>query len=144
MRIVHLLTGATLVIAAPALAQTQPVGRTPLPQPAATATPDAAPADTPPVAPAGTVTAPVPVAPAVGVKVFDPSGAEVGTITALDAQYATITTAKGDVKLPTAGVGPGINGAAVGLTAAQIDAAIAQATPAASTARTTTGKKAGR
>lgn len=148
MRFVHLLSGVALALAAPALAQT--VGRTPLPEPAATATPtpDATPADAQPGTPAGTVTAPVPVAPAVGVKVFDPSGTEVGTIKALDTQYATIATAKGDVKLPAAGVGPGVNGAAVGLTAAQIDAAVAQAAPAAGTnetkTTTTTRKKAGR
>ena len=86
----------------------------------------------------GTVTAPAPVAPAVGVKVFDPSGTEVGTIKALDAQYATIATAKGDVKLPAAGVGPGATGAAVGLTAAEIDTAVAQAAPAAGATTTET------
>lgn len=153
MRIVHFLTASTLALAAPALAQAP--GREPMPQTAPTTAPAATPV-TPPTtgpmqaapattatqaAPAGTVTAPAPVTPAVGVKVFDPSGAEVGTIKALDAQYATIATAKGDVKLPAAGVGPGANGAAVGLTAAQIDAAVAQSAAAAPPAAATTETK---
>ncbi len=152
MRIVHLMAGSALALATPALAQT--AGRTPLPAPTTTEAP-AAEAMTPPaVAPqaqvaTNTVTAPAPVTPAVGVKVFDPTGAEVGTIKALDAQYATIATAKGDVKLPATGVGPGANGAAVGLTASQIDTAVAQAAPAAGattteTKTTTKTKKSGR
>lgn len=136
MRIAHLLATAGLALAAPALAQTTPAPAA-NPTPAPTPAPAPAPAPTPvagtPGTPGtpGTVTAaPTVVNPAVGVKVFDPNGAEVGTIKAMDAQYATLATAKGDVKLPVAGVGPGPNGAAVGLTAAQIDAAVAQAAPA--------------
>lgn len=145
MRIAHLLVGATLAFAVPALAQTTPAPAA-MPSPAATPTPMATPvpAATPAAGTPGTVTAtPTVVNPAIGVKVFDPSGTEVGTIKALDAQYATIATANGDVKLPAAGVGPGPNGAAVGLTAAQIDAAVAQAAPArpAADATTTTQTK---
>ena len=73
---------------------------------------------------------PAVVNPAVGVTVYDPSGTSVGTIKAIDATYVTLATAKGEVKLPAAGVGPGRTGAAVGLTAAQIDAAVTQAAAA--------------
>lgn len=86
-----------------------------------------------PGTPATNVTAsatPAVVNPAVGVTVYDPAGTSVGTIKAIDATYVTLTTPKGEVKLPAAGVGPGRNGAAVGLTAAQIDAAVAQAAAA--------------
>lgn len=54
------------------------------------------------------------------------NGTPVGTIKSADAQFVTVTTAKGDVKLPVAGFGPGPDGTVrVGATAAQIDAALA-------------------
>ena len=68
--------------------------------------------------------------PAVGVNVFDPAGAKVGTIKAMSAQYATLTTAKGEVRLPIAAVGPGPNGAVIGGTAAEIEAAAERAASA--------------
>ena len=77
------------------------------------------------------------VQPAVGVTVFDPAGAKVGTIKAMAAQIATITTARGDVRLALSAIGPGPNGAVIGGTAAEIEAAAERAAaPPASTART--------
>lgn len=50
-----------------------------------------------------------------------------GTIKSADAQFVTLTTAKGDVKLPASGFSMGPNGLIVGLTAAQFNAAVSQA-----------------
>lgn len=135
MRFVHILTGGALVFALPALAQT---GTAPAPQatptPAATATPTA-PAD--PAAPAQTDPAatPVPIPPTVGATVYGAAGTPVGTIKAMDAQFVTLTTEKGEVKLPVTGVGPGLKGPVIGLTAEQLDAAVTQAQAAATPAK---------
>jgi hypothetical protein len=69
----------------------------------------------------------VPIGPSVGATVYGAAGAPVGTIKAMDSQYVTLATAKGEVKLPAAGVGPGLKGPVIGLTAAQLDAAVTQA-----------------
>ncbi len=53
----------------------------------------------------------------------------VGTIKAADDQFVTLTTAKGDVKLPVSGFGSDANGLIIGMTAAQLDAAVSGATP---------------
>lgn len=61
--------------------------------------------------------------------------ATLGTIKSADAQFVTLTTAKGDVKLPVAGFAAGPTGNVIlGMTAAQFNAAVggaAAATPAA-------------
>lgn len=62
-----------------------------------------------------------------GATVRGSAGAAVGTVKASDAQFVTLTTAKGDVKLPMSGFGLGANGPVIGMTAAQLDAAITQA-----------------
>ena len=58
--------------------------------------------------------------------------ATLGTIKSADAQFVTLTTAKGDVKLPVAGFAAGPSGNVImGMTAAQFDAAIGGAAAAA-------------
>ncbi|HEU0044782.1 hypothetical protein [Sphingomonas sp.] len=153
MRFVSLLTGGALALAVPALGQTNttaPAQTVPAPQatptPAITATPvapaDAAtPADT--GAPATTAT-PVPIPPTVGATVYGSAGTPVGTIKAMDPQFITLTTTRGEVRLPAAGVGPGLKGPVIGLTAEQLDSAIAQAqatSQAAATKATTKATK---
>ncbi|HVF94028.1 MAG TPA: hypothetical protein VM900_06910 [Sphingomonas sp.] len=55
-----------------------------------------------------------------------------GTIKSADAQFVTLTTAKGDVKLPVAGFAAGPSGNVIlGMTKAQFDAAIGGAVAAA-------------
>ncbi|WP_375392114.1 hypothetical protein [uncultured Sphingomonas sp.] len=147
MRFTLFLTTAAVALAGPALAQTTtgqvptpaPSQTPPAPAPGQTASP--APAAAAPAAAPGqaSAVAPAVVNPAVGVKVYDPSGTEVGTIIAMDAQFVTVKTARGEVRLPVAGVGPGPNGAAVGLTAAQLDAAVSAAQPAAGAATSDAG-----
>lgn len=71
----------------------------------------------------------------VGASVYGPGGSTLGTIKAVDPQYVTLTTAKGDAKLPIAGFGPGTKGVTLGMTAAQLDAAMSgAAAPAAAPA----------
>ena len=53
--------------------------------------------------------------------------AVVGTIKSADAQFVTLTTPKGEVKLPANGFSMGPNGLIVGLTADQFDAAVSGA-----------------
>ena len=80
-----------------------------------------------------------------GASVRSSDGATVvGTVKAVDDQYVTLTTSKGaDVRLPKTGVANGPNGLAVGMTAAQFDAATAGAAPAAgSGSATATGDSA--
>ncbi len=68
-----------------------------------------------------------------GATIRGAGGAVVGTVKEADAQYVTLTTPKGDVKLPINGFGMGVNGPVIGLTAAQLDAAMTQAGGSAST-----------
>lgn len=62
-----------------------------------------------------------------GATVRGAQGATVGTIKSTDGNLVTVTTPKGDVALPIAGFGAGPNGPVVGMTQAQIDAALAEA-----------------
>jgi hypothetical protein len=62
-----------------------------------------------------------------GATVRGAQGATVGTIKSNDGSLVTVTTPKGDVALPIAGFGAGPNGPVVGMTQAQIDAALAEA-----------------
>lgn len=59
-----------------------------------------------------------------GTAVHGTGGSVLGTIKEADAQFVTLTTPKGDVKLPITGFGPGPQGVTVGLTGAQLDAAM--------------------
>lgn len=60
-----------------------------------------------------------------GATVYGTGGASLGTIKATDAEFVTLTTAKGDAKLPIASFGPGPQGVTIGMTAAQLEAAMA-------------------
>jgi hypothetical protein len=62
---------------------------------------------------------------ATGAAVYGTGGASLGTIKAIDGEFVTLTTAKGDVRLPKGSFGPGPQGVTIGMTAAQLDAAMA-------------------
>lgn len=64
-----------------------------------------------------------------GAIVYGAGGTQVGTIKDADAQFVTVTTAKGDARLPITGFAPGTNGITIGLTAEQLAAAISNAAP---------------
>ncbi|MCP3736319.1 hypothetical protein M9979_15730 [Sphingomonas sp. RP10(2022)] len=69
-----------------------------------------------------------------GTSVSGLQGATLGTIKSADAQFVTVTTAKGDVKLPIAGFSADASGKViVGITADQLAAATAGATTSAPT-----------
>lgn len=75
-----------------------------------------------------------------GKMVHGLNDAMIGTIKTADAQFVTVTTGKGEVKLPRNGFGPGTNNTVrVNATAEQIDAAVAGAAPAASGATPAAG-----
>ena len=60
----------------------------------------------------------------VGATVSGAQGAPVGTIDALDDQYATLKLTSGKlVRLPRSGLAPGPNGAVIGMTVAELEAA---------------------
>jgi preprotein translocase subunit YajC len=68
---------------------------------------------------------------AAGAAVRDASGGAVGTITAVDAQWVTVKLVSGtEVRLPRTAVSTGPNGALVGNTAAQLEAAAKASAPA--------------
>jgi hypothetical protein len=52
----------------------------------------------------------------------------------MTAEVVTLATDNGEVQVPRAGVGPGLKGPVIGLTAEQLDAAVAQAKAAQSAA----------
>ena len=59
-----------------------------------------------------------------GTAVYGTGGTQLGTVKAADAQFVTLTTAKGDAKLPIGSFGPGPKGVTIGMTQAQLDAAM--------------------
>lgn len=59
-----------------------------------------------------------------GAAVYGTGGAQLGTIKSVDASTVTVTTAQGDAALPIAGFGPGPQGVTIGMTAAQLSAAM--------------------
>lgn len=66
-----------------------------------------------------------------GKMVHGLGGAMLGTIKSADAEFVTITTDKGDAKLPITGFAPGADGSVtVGVTKDQLDAALGSATAA--------------
>jgi preprotein translocase subunit YajC len=70
-----------------------------------------------------------------GATVADPAGATIGAITAIDAQWVTVKLTSGtELRLPRSAVAAGPNGAVVGSTAAQLEAAAKAAAPAATPA----------
>jgi hypothetical protein len=60
-----------------------------------------------------------------GATVYGVGGASLGTIKAVDGEFVTVTTEKGDARLPLGSFGPGPQGVTIGMTAAQLDAAMA-------------------
>jgi preprotein translocase subunit YajC len=67
-----------------------------------------------------------------GAAVSDAAGGAVGTITAVDPQWVTVKLVSGtELRLPRNAVAPGPNGAVVGSTAAQLEAAAKASAPAA-------------
>jgi len=66
-----------------------------------------------------------------GASVYGSGGTKLGTIKAVDASMVTVTTDKGDAKLPIAGFGPGPQGVTIGMTAAQLSTAMGAGTSAA-------------
>lgn len=62
-----------------------------------------------------------------GAQVRGAAGATIGTVKSVDGTNVTVTTSKGDVVLPASGFAAGPNGPVVGLTQAQLDAAITAA-----------------
>jgi preprotein translocase subunit YajC len=65
---------------------------------------------------------------AAGASVTGTGGASVGTIESVDGEFVTLKLNSGKlVRLPRSGVAPGPNGAVIGMTAAELEAAAAQA-----------------
>ena len=62
---------------------------------------------------------------AVGASVTGSQGSPVGTIEAIDDEHVTLKLTSGKlVKVPKSGVAPGPNGAVIGMTAAELEAAV--------------------
>lgn len=59
-----------------------------------------------------------------GAMVYGAGGTSLGTIKAVDGEFITVTTPKGDARLPKGSFGPGPQGVTVGMTAAQLEAAM--------------------
>jgi len=66
-----------------------------------------------------------------GAEVHGTGGALLGTIKSTDAESVTLTTPKGDARLPLSAVGMGPNGLVAGITVDQLNAAIGSSAPAA-------------
>lgn len=65
-----------------------------------------------------------------GASVTGSQGGNVGTIEAIDEQFVTVKLGSGKkVRLPRAAVAPGPNGAVIGMTAAELEAAAGAAAP---------------
>lgn len=63
-----------------------------------------------------------------GAQVTGTGGAGVGTIESIDGEFVTLKLTSGKlVRLPRNGIAPGPNGAVIGMTAAELEAAAAQA-----------------
>lgn len=119
VRKLMLLSGAAL-LAAPALAQTAPAASQ---APAASGTPTATPATG---APAAGTTAEV----AVGAKVVDTAGADVGTIESVAGPNVVLSTGTAKVQVPASSFAKGPNALVFGMTKADVEAKVAQASSA--------------
>lgn len=108
-----LLLGAGAMMPAMALAQTAPADSAPASSPSAAA------------APSTSVTTL-----AAGATVSDTSGGTVGSIESVDGDYVILATSKSKVRLPKSSFALAPTGPIIAMTAAQIDAAAAQAAPA--------------
>ncbi|KQT33394.1 hypothetical protein ASG29_04885 [Sphingomonas sp. Leaf412] len=72
-----------------------------------------------------------------GATVYGTGGASLGTIKTADATNVTITTPQGDAVVPVGGFGPGPQGVTLGMTAAQLSAAMGAAAQVAGNTTTT-------
>ena len=63
---------------------------------------------------------------AVGAKVSDTAGGEVGTIAGIDGDHVILKTDKHEVRLPSASLGPGQGGLVMAMTREQVNAAVEQ------------------
>lgn len=71
-----------------------------------------------------------------GAEVRGSAGTNVlGTVKAIDGEFVVVTTPKGDVRLPSTIFGMGANGLAIGMSAADFDKAVSQATASATPAQ---------
>lgn len=118
MKYIALALASSALIAAPSLAQTSAPASQP---PAATSTvPDsAAPATAAASAPAPNVT--------VGAQVADASGGAVGTIESVSGGNAVLSTGTAKATLPVTAFAQGPNGLVIGMTKADVEAAVAKA-----------------
>ncbi|MDB5737195.1 MAG: hypothetical protein JWO65_863 [Sphingomonas bacterium] len=112
-------TAALLAIPAMASAQTAPAGGAPA---------------------AASAAVPAPVALAQGTTVYDSAGGTVGTIESVEGDFAVLATGKSKVRLPKSSFGAGTKGPMIGMTAAQVDQAAAQAAPQATAAQAAPAK----
>lgn len=64
-----------------------------------------------------------------GAQVSDTSGASVGTIEAVEGEFATVATANSKVRLPLSAFGPGESGPVIAMTATELEAAATAAAP---------------
>ena len=71
---------------------------------------------------------------AAGTTVYDPAGAEAGTIDSVSGDLVVVSTGTNKISMPKASFGAGAKGPTVSVTKAQIDAAASQATAAQATA----------
>ncbi|VXD02749.1 hypothetical protein [Sphingomonas sp. 8AM] len=71
-----------------------------------------------------------------GATVYGTGGSQLGTIKSVDASGVTLTTTEGDAVLPVTGFGPGPQGILLGMTAAQLKAAMSAAAPTAGASAT--------
>lgn len=65
-----------------------------------------------------------------GAAVSDTAGAKVGTVEAVEGDYATIATANSKVRLPLSAFAKGAHGPVIAMSAAELDAAAKSAAPA--------------
>jgi hypothetical protein len=114
----RILLATTALAAAPALAQTAPQG---------TAAPSTS---TGQVGGATGATAGATVSQ--GAAVYDTQGGSVGTVESVNGDMVVLATQKSKVQLPMSSFASGAKGPVIGMTAAQLDQAAAQASPAGS------------
>jgi preprotein translocase subunit YajC len=75
-----------------------------------------------------------------GTTVYDANGGTVGNIESVEGDFAVLATTKSKVRLPKSSFGAGAKGPVLGMTAAQLDQAAAQAAPQQSAAAATPAK----
>ncbi|WP_226895889.1 hypothetical protein [Polymorphobacter sp. PAMC 29334] len=63
-----------------------------------------------------------------GTEVHGSAGTVIGTVKALDGEFAMVTTPKGDVRLPTTLFGMAASGLTIGMSSAEFDKAVSAAT----------------